>query len=120
MGDVKHTIRIASTRSGLSAHVIRVWEKRYVGIQPDRTQTNRRLYSEEDIEKLRLLKQATDLGCRIAHIAHLDIPALVDLLAKVRRDQPDATNGNGIQLVSDLPDTWSADNAVIQLVRHTR
>ena len=120
MGDVKHTIRIASTRSGLSAHVIRVWEKRYVGIQPDRTQTNRRLYSEEDIEKLRLLKQATDLGCRIAHIAHLDIPALVDLLAKVRCDQPDATNGNGIQLVSDLPDKWSAENAVTLLMRHTR
>lgn len=48
---------------------------------PQRTETNRRLYSDEDIRRLCLLKQATDLGCRIAQIAHMTLEQLEKLVA---------------------------------------
>src|SRR5438067_12610915 len=54
-----HPIQVVTRRTGLSADVIRVWEKRYGVVVPVRTPTGRRLYSDADIERLRLLSRAT-------------------------------------------------------------
>lgn len=79
---MNHSINIAAKRSGLSAHVIRIWEKRYNAVAPVRTETNRRQYSDEEIERLVLLKQATDAGYKISQIAPVSTENLIDLLAK--------------------------------------
>ena len=75
-----YPIKAAAIKSGLTAHVIRAWEKRYNVLVPNRTDTNRRLYSEKDIEKLILLKRATESGHNIGSIAGYDLKALKDLL----------------------------------------
>jgi MerR family transcriptional regulator, light-induced transcriptional regulator len=67
--------------TGLSAFVIRAWEKRYNVVTPGRTDSNRRFYSEKDIEKLKLLKEAVDRGNSIGNIAHLSIESLKEMLA---------------------------------------
>ena len=79
-----HTIKIVSKRTGLSAHVLRVWERRYGAVRPTRTPTNRRVYSDADVEKLRLLRQATGAGHSIGRIAGL---SQEDLTALVEADQ---------------------------------
>lgn len=58
--------------TGLSQHVLRVWEKRYGVVQPSRSDTGRRLYREADISRLTLLKTLVDLGQAIGSIAELD------------------------------------------------
>ena len=76
-----HTIKIVSKRTGLSPHVLRVWERRYAAVTPMRTPTNRRVYSDADVEKLRLLREATGAGHSIGRIAALsseDLKGLVD------------------------------------------
>ena len=78
-------IRVVARRTGLSPHVIRVWERRYSAVQPQRTETNRRLYSEADIERLRLLSAATHAGHSIGQIAQLETGQLQDL---VHQDAP--------------------------------
>lgn len=75
-----YPIRLVSRRTGLSAHVIRAWEKRYGAVDPNRSGTNRRLYTEEDVERLMLLKRATDLGHSISQIARLPTDQLRALL----------------------------------------
>jgi DNA-binding transcriptional MerR regulator/methylmalonyl-CoA mutase cobalamin-binding subunit len=80
----KYPIKAVSQATGLSAHVIRAWEKRYSAIEPSRTDTNRRLYSEEDIEKLRLLSEAIQLGHNIGGIANLSLDELKNLLHRER------------------------------------
>jgi len=50
-----HPMRIVARRTGLSSHVIRAWERRHNAIEPARTPTNRRLYSDNDIERLQKL-----------------------------------------------------------------
>ncbi len=67
----KHPIKAVSIKTGLSPHVIRVWERRYNAVEPARTDTNRRLYSDEDIERLYLLRKATAAGESIGQIAGL-------------------------------------------------
>lgn len=74
--DPRHNMQVVVRRTGLSPHVIRVWEKRYGAVEPGRTGTNRRLYSDADIDRLRLLGAATRLGHSIGTIAGLSIPEL--------------------------------------------
>jgi DNA-binding transcriptional MerR regulator len=76
-----HAMKVAVRRSGLSPHVIRVWEKRYGAVTPQRTPTNRRLYSDADIQRLLLLRKATLAGHSISHIANLPTARLLDLVA---------------------------------------
>ncbi len=46
------TIRDLENISGIKAHTIRIWEKRYKLLQPNRTETNIRFYSPESLTKL--------------------------------------------------------------------
>lgn len=68
----RHTIKVAARRAGLSTHVIRMWERRYGAVSPGRTDSNRRLYSDSDIERLILLRRATEAGESIGQIADME------------------------------------------------
>lgn len=74
------TIKVVARETGLSAHAIRVWERRYGAVRPVRAANNRRLYSETDVERLRLLHQATAAGHSIGQIAQATVPELERLL----------------------------------------
>ena len=78
----KYPIKVVSQMTGVSVFVIRAWEKRYNVVTPSRTETNRRLYSEEDIEKLKLLNEAVRSGHNIGGIAHLSINELRSVLSR--------------------------------------
>ena len=58
--------------TGLSQHVLRVWEKRYQAVDPARSDSGRRHYREQDIDRLQLLKALVDRGQAIGSIANLD------------------------------------------------
>jgi MerR family transcriptional regulator, light-induced transcriptional regulator len=80
----RHPVRLVSERTGLSPHVLRVWERRYQAVAPTRSAGGQRLYSDADIERLRLLHLATEVGRNISHIVTLPD---ADLRAMVRADQ---------------------------------
>ncbi len=67
----QHAIRFVAQKTGLSPHVIRVWERRYAVVAPHRSGTNRRLYSDAELERLQLLAQACRCGHNIGNIATL-------------------------------------------------
>ena len=89
MAEAHQAIKVVARRTGLSAHVIRIWEKRYGAVEPERTGTNRRLYSDEQIERLSLLRDITQAGHSIGHVAKLPTEKLRQL-AKESHD----TNGH--------------------------
>jgi len=64
--------------SGLPADTLRAWERRYEAVVPDRV-NGRRLYSQQDVQRLKLLKWAVDHGHRIGRIAGLSEPELLRL-----------------------------------------
>jgi DNA-binding transcriptional MerR regulator/methylmalonyl-CoA mutase cobalamin-binding subunit len=76
----QHPIQVAARRSGLSTHVIRAWEKRYQAVKPQRSGTSRRLYSDEEINRLGLLRRVTEAGWRIGDVAGLPDEKLMQLL----------------------------------------
>ncbi|WP_044557352.1 MerR family transcriptional regulator [Halobacteriovorax marinus] len=79
----KYNIKIASNLSGVGTHTLRAWEKRYLAVVPARSSTGRRLYSDDDIEKLQILNELCALGNSIGSIANKDISELKSLLSKM-------------------------------------
>jgi DNA-binding transcriptional MerR regulator len=55
---------------------LRVWERRYGVTQPLVSASGQRLYSEDDVRRLALLKQLADLGHAIGSLARLDMTQL--------------------------------------------
>lgn len=90
MRKAKHSIRVASRVSGVSPHLIRMWERRYGAVSPVRTETNRRVYSDLDIKKLLLLHKATMLGESIGNIANLPIEDLEAIVEDLKPSQSDS------------------------------
>lgn len=72
----RHSIGVVERRTGLPAHTIRAWERRYGAVEPERSDGGHRLYSEEEIRRLSLLGELTAAGHRIGRIASLDTDRL--------------------------------------------
>ncbi len=75
----RHPIRIVSQRTGISQELLRAWERRYEVVTPQRTKTGRRLYSDEDVRRLRLLRDVVEGGRRISDVASLSVEELIRL-----------------------------------------
>lgn len=89
-GRKRHPIQVASLRTGLSKDVLRAWERRYEVVEPGRTDTGRRLYSDEDIERLRLLRRASESGRtlkRLARLSGAELASLVKEDEEARRER---------------------------------
>ncbi len=102
---VKHPIKTVAWQTGLSPHVIRAWEKRYQTVQPTRSEGKQRLYSTADIERLTVLRQATEAGFSIGTIASLPTESVQALLTKAV----------GTQRVVDSAETGQTDLVKIGL-----
>jgi DNA-binding transcriptional MerR regulator/methylmalonyl-CoA mutase cobalamin-binding subunit len=89
-----YTIKYVSQRTGLTTHVIRAWEKRYEAVVPRRSPKNRRLYSEDDVQRLQLLKSITDAGHSISQVAQLDSSDLLDLAQREASVIPQTRENN--------------------------
>jgi methanogenic corrinoid protein MtbC1 len=79
----RHPIGVVTARTGITQDLLRAWEKRYNAVVPGRGPTGRRLYSDEDVERLRLLKSLVGAGRRISDVAALSKD---ELLALARED----------------------------------
>jgi len=90
----KHSIKAAAKLAGISPYLIRAWERRYNAVIPERTSTNRRLYSDEDIEKLILLYKATLKGESIGQVAGLSTEELKKFLGEDFNPEADYFNGS--------------------------
>ncbi len=55
---------------------LRVWERRYQLTRPALSTSGQRLYSADEVRRLALIKQLTDLGHAIGTLASLDMPQL--------------------------------------------
>ncbi|HEU4561214.1 MAG TPA: MerR family transcriptional regulator [Longimicrobium sp.] len=96
----RHPIRVVSERTGLSPDVLRAWEKRYAAVAPPRREgAGQRLYSDADVERLRLLRRVTAAGRSIGQVAGLGDDELARLAREddtQRAAPPEAiTPGNG-------------------------
>lgn len=62
------TIKDLENLSGIKAHTIRIWEQRYNFLKPQRTQTNIRYYSNEELKTVLNIALLNKYGFKISHI----------------------------------------------------
>ena len=74
----KYSIRDLENLSGVKAHTIRIWEKRYNLVEPMRTSTNIRYYCDKDLKKLLNISILNKNGFKISEIANLNKEELND------------------------------------------
>ena len=83
---ISFSIRDLENLSGIKAHTIRIWEKRYGLLSPERTSTNIRTYSLASLQKLLNITLLYKNGYKISKIAkipEIDIPVVVrEIVAK--------------------------------------
>ena len=75
MNNIKSTFSIKNleTFSGIKAHTIRIWEKRYNLLEPERTETNIRRYSLDNLRKLLNITLLYNHGFKISKISSLSL-----------------------------------------------
>ncbi len=73
----KYKMRSVVRQTGFSPALLRAWEQRYNLLEPERTDSGHRLYSERDVEILRAVKNQLAAGRSIGEIARQGVDALI-------------------------------------------
>jgi DNA-binding transcriptional MerR regulator len=84
-----YSIKDLERLSGIKAHTIRIWEKRYGLIDPERTITNIRTYSDSELKKILNISILNRNGLKISKIAQLSISEIATLVNKLTEDTKD-------------------------------
>ena len=98
---------------------LRVWERRYGLTQPALSPSGQRLYSADDVRRLALIKQLTDLGHAIGSLAPLDMPQL-QRVASTHAHALAATQAGKRSDAADVPPVRAWRLAVIGAALGTR
>ncbi|MGE5395346.1 MAG: MerR family transcriptional regulator [Candidatus Saccharibacteria bacterium] len=68
----RYSIKDLEFLSGIKAHTIRIWEKRYQLLDPERSDTNIRYYSNEDVKRILNVAMLVKNGYKISNVASFD------------------------------------------------
>lgn len=87
MSEQQYNIQFVSNITGINPHTIRAWEKRYNAINPARDSNGRRIYFEDDIERLNKLNTLVKNGNSISDIAHLSDEKLDEIRKRFLKEE---------------------------------
>jgi len=79
----KYSIKKLEQLSGVKAHTLRIWEKRYKLLNPERTSTNIRYYSDEELRKLLNIALLYNKGEKISKVASYDHEQLLTAVKQI-------------------------------------
>jgi len=83
-----YSIKEMENLSGIKAHTIRIWEKRYNIIEPYRTTTNIRYYTDQELKKILNVAVLNRHGIKISNIAKLNDQELKEEILRVSTSDP--------------------------------
>ena len=109
----QHPIAVAARRTGLKADLIRAWERRYGAVTPGRDEHNQRLFSDHDVARLCLLRDAVGHGRAIGGIAGLDDEQLAALVRDDRRSGPHGDRHSLLPAATAAVTLEAAEEAVL-------
>jgi MerR family transcriptional regulator, light-induced transcriptional regulator len=72
------TIKDIENLSGIKAHTIRIWEQRYTFLKPQRTETNIRYYSSDEVKIILNIALLNKYGYKISHIDKMNDTEMKD------------------------------------------
>jgi MerR family transcriptional regulator, light-induced transcriptional regulator len=133
----KYSIKDLERLSGIKAHTLRIWEQRYNILKPLRTDTNIRLYSNQDLRRILNISMLNNNGKKISKIAQMedDMIALeVEKIVNTYKNENDQVDGLVLSMVEYNEDKFESiisncilhfgfektyENVLIPFLRHT-
>lgn len=91
-------IGAAAHLAGVPTETVRIWERRYGLLDPDRSVGGHRLYGQRDVEILRAVKRLVDAGMRVGTVAGLPVDRL---LAEAAHLEPASLTSSNASWVDD-------------------
>jgi DNA-binding transcriptional MerR regulator len=85
----QYSIKDLENFTGVKAHTIRIWEKRYNLVEPKRTCTNIRYYDDDDLKKLLNVSILNRHGFKISNIVNFTNEALNEKILNLAQTQND-------------------------------
>lgn len=89
---IRYSIKDLEQLSGVKAHTIRIWEKRYGLFEPERTPTNIRYYTDDDLKKLLNVTILNRNGFKISNIVSMKNHEINDRIIEISDSFHDFTN----------------------------
>src|SRR6476660_4481928 len=81
------TIKDLENLSGIKAHTIRIWEQRYNFLKPQRTTTNIRFYSNDELKTVLNIALLNKYGFKISHIDKMQPEELFEKIVTLTNAQ---------------------------------
>lgn len=85
----QYSIKDLETFTGIKAHTIRMWEKRYGVVEPGRTETNIRTYDDDDLKRLLNISILNRHGYRISEIMKMSEKEICDRVLQITHKSVD-------------------------------
>jgi len=117
--EVGYSIGVASKLTGIRPTTLRIWERRYGLVTPGRSEGKTRVYSEDDVRRLSLIKTLVDAGHQISSVATMTLEQLRGRLETtsgylVRPGRSDARPPRAVVLGRLLPEIMkSGEHAAV-------
>ncbi len=86
---IRYSINDLEKITGIKAHTIRIWEKRYNVVNPERTKTNIRYYNDRDLKKLLNISTLNKHGFKISDIVKMGEEQLCEKIVEISNTSND-------------------------------
>ena len=83
----KYSIKDIERITGIKAHTLRIWEKRYGIIEPSRTETNIRYYTNDELKKILNISILSNYGMKISKIVGLTAEELHEKVIEISSEE---------------------------------
>ncbi len=93
--DLTFPIKVVARMCGVSEHTLRAWEKRYGVVAPLRSGHGDRLYSNVEVERLKVLSRLNRSGYKMKDVAELPTSSLLAIMEEDKRFDPFHGIGKG-------------------------
>ena len=114
-----YSIKELENLSGIKAHTIRIWEKRYNIIVPARTETNIRYYNDDNLKRLLNIAILNRYGMRISTIAKLSDTEMSEKVMNVASDTSNSeTNIENLVVAMVEMDEYKIDRIFSRYIMH--
>lgn len=114
-----YSIKELENLSGIKAHTIRIWEKRYGIIKPARTDTNIRLYCDSDLKRLLNIAILNRFGMRISNISKLSDIEISEKVIHASSDSSNAeSNVENLVMAMVEMDEYKFDRILSRYIMH--
>ncbi len=98
----EYKIKDLETLTGIKAHTLRIWEKRYNLLCPNRTLTKIRTYTEQDLVKLLNISILYNYGWKISKIAKYSTEEIKSKVEEIYQNNRNCTTNTNLLIQSTI------------------